>query len=226
MNQHHAKSLNPAITVLTDEVRKDLEDELERDIRAAEARIQQLESKDSGLTALYGSSSIRLWDTMKRDLSTLSVVNLGFGGASYDYALAYFDRIFKDITPEHVVLYFGDNDIARGQTPEQILGNLRELLSRLETRYPGVRISTISVKPSPIRTPLMHLAREVNELIKAEMTLSPRRHYIDIVTHFLDADGLPEKRYYLDDMLHFNEMGYRNWGDRLHDALAPDAPVA
>ena len=74
----------------------------------------------------YGSSSIRLWDTLAGRTSTQGVVNLGFGGSTleacdYFFALA----LVPPVNPRSLLLYAGENDLGDGRTVEQVLGWFR-----------------------------------------------------------------------------------------------------
>ena len=81
----------------------------------------------SGSFAFYGSSSIRLWETIEEDLRPRNIINLGFGGSSYGLMAYYYEKLFAGTSHEHIVLYSGDNDHSKGQLSEQILRNFRRL---------------------------------------------------------------------------------------------------
>jgi lysophospholipase L1-like esterase len=43
--------------------------------------------------------------------------------------------------------------------------------------------------------------------------------YMGRCMHFLNKDGEPDSKYYVDDKLHFNEEGYRVWGKSIKEEL-------
>src|SRR5579863_5577261 len=57
----------------------------------------------------YGSSSIRLWDTLAEDFDP-RVLNLGFGGATLEACDYFFARLVPPVNPRSLLLYAGDND--------------------------------------------------------------------------------------------------------------------
>lgn len=67
-----------------------------------------------------GSSSIHLWAT--RDcFPDLPVINRGFGGSHISDVNHFADRIVLPYRPQVIVFYAGDNDIAAGKSPSQVL---------------------------------------------------------------------------------------------------------
>lgn len=76
------------------------------------------------MIAFYGSSSIRLWATLASDFPGLSVVNLGFGGATLAACVYFFERLVLPCSPASLVLYAGDNDLGDGRRPEDVAGSL------------------------------------------------------------------------------------------------------
>src|SRR3954470_6470751 len=64
----------------------------EKDVVALEAAFKK-NSVPTGGVLFYGSSSIRLWKSMKEDFPGLNVLNHGFGGSTAPDALRYFDRL-------------------------------------------------------------------------------------------------------------------------------------
>ena len=64
-----------------------------------------------GDIVFYGSSSIRMWETMDKDLAPLEVLNHGFGGSSLNDAIYYADRLVFPFNPKAVVIYSGTNDM-------------------------------------------------------------------------------------------------------------------
>src|SRR5580693_8961009 len=69
----------------------------------------------------YGSSSIRFWPDLRRDFPGRPVLNRGFGGASLADCVHFFDRLIVPYAPRVLVLYAGDNDLANGHKPQDVL---------------------------------------------------------------------------------------------------------
>jgi len=76
-------------------------DEVDYKIDRLENEIVNYEKKDAeigleklqGQTVFYGSSSIRLWKTLKEDFAPLSVINHGFGAATFPEMTYYAERM-------------------------------------------------------------------------------------------------------------------------------------
>ena len=63
-----------------------------------------------------GSSSIRMWKTLKHDFAGFSVINRGFGGSQIADSVYFAGRIVHPYKPRQIVLYAGDNDVAAGKS--------------------------------------------------------------------------------------------------------------
>lgn len=181
------------------------------EIVALEQKVKEWKNNDR-LIVFYGSSSIRLWETLEEDLLPLNTINLGFGGSSFGYCLHYFDRIFTDsLKPAQVVIYAGDNDIGRGIPPENILDKFRKLSAKIREKHPFVKITFITIKPSPQRDQLMENTRLANDLIRKELKVLKRADMINVFDSMLDEKGKARPELYLEDQLHLNAEGYRIW---------------
>jgi hypothetical protein len=101
-----------------------------------------------GSVVFYGSSSIRLWETLAEDFPGLPVVNAGFGGSTLAACAHFFGRLIGPLQPRSLLLYAGDNDLGDGRSPQQVLASLRSLLGQFDTRFPGVRFGFLSIRQS------------------------------------------------------------------------------
>ncbi|MCV9388402.1 GDSL-type esterase/lipase family protein [Reichenbachiella ulvae] len=185
-----------------------------------DALIARLDSKQQNEhVAFFGSSTIRLWDTLESDLADKKALNLGFGGSSYQWCLFYFDRLFENFYPKSYVLYGGDNDLSNGQSPEDVLMNFSLLVEKIKQHSPGASVTVISVKPSPSREYLLNKIIATNELLKEYVDENEFMHWIEIYSHMLTADGRPRTDLFVDDMLHLNPKGYKIWKGLVRDQL-------
>lgn len=182
----------------------------ENEIAALEKKV--LNHKNSrNLVAFYGSSSIRLWQTMEEDLHPINVINLGFGGSSYPYCYNYFDRVFKHLTPSHIVLYAGDNDLGSGHAIMEVFNDFKKLIEAIHSMYSSIPIHVISIKPSPSRAHLLSMTRETNALMKKYIQATKNGRWVELFAKMLDENAQTLPNLYIEDQLHMNARGYDVW---------------
>ncbi|HEU0049138.1 MAG TPA: SGNH/GDSL hydrolase family protein, partial [Nitrososphaera sp.] len=164
-----------------------------------------------GAVLFVGSSSIRLWQSLRKDFPGIKVINRGFGGSELADSTFYVDRIVIPYRPKMVVLYAGDNDLASGKTPQQVFEDYKAFVGRVHQKLPATRIAFISIKPSPARASLLQSMKDANGMIKAYATHARKLIYIDVFTPMLGKDGSPRPELFGPDRLHMNSEGYRLW---------------
>ncbi len=164
-----------------------------------------------GGVLFVGSSSIRLWPQLGEDFRQVTVLNRGFGGSTMADCSLLARQLVVQYLPRHVIVYAGDNDLAEGRTPAQVLESFQEFVRIVRAELPQARISYISVKPSPSREPLLAQARETNERIARYVAQLPNASFIDVFTPMLDGSGRPRTDLYGPDRLHMNAAGYALW---------------
>ncbi len=159
----------------------------------------------------YGSSSIRLWDSLYKDFEWYLPANLGFGGSTLEACVYFFNRIMKQIQPQHLIVYAGDNDLGDGRTPLQVHGYFVELCRLMDESYKNLPVSYISIKPSLARWDIRHKIQYTNSLIEASIANKPNITYVDVFNYMIGNNGLPDTDLYEADGLHLNKNGYRLW---------------
>lgn len=187
------------------------------DLEVFEDEISALEQKvlnhqnSRNLIAFYGSSSIRLWETMEEDLNPINVINLGFGGSSYPYCYHYFDRVFKQLTPSQIVLYAGDNDLGSGRAIMEVFNDFKKLIKAIQGMYSNIPIHVISIKPSPSRAHLLSMTSETNALMKKYIQGTKNGKWVELFGKMLDENAQTLPNLYIEDQLHMNAKGYDVW---------------
>ncbi|MGJ7490383.1 SGNH/GDSL hydrolase family protein [Variovorax sp. ZT4R33] len=159
-----------------------------------------------------GSSTIRFWTHLAQDFRQSPVViNRGFGGSTMaDCSLFARDLVVR-YKPRHVLVYAGDNDLAEGRTPMQVMESFARFANTVREELPGTRISYISIKPSPSREALLPKVRSTNAMISGYIATMVNADYIDTFTPMIGEDGRPRAELFLPDRLHMNDSGYRLW---------------
>lgn len=166
----------------------------------------------------YGSSSIRFWHPrLATDFPQLTVVGRGFGGSTMPEAVHWLPAAVIPLAPRALVLYEGDNDIAMGRTPDEVMADFDSLLAGLPR---ATRLYVIAIKPSVARWEHWPQMREVNRRFAARCKKEKKRlFYVDVATPMLGPDGRPRSTLYLQDRLHLNAAGYDLWRDVAGKAL-------
>lgn len=190
----------------------------------ATADRERLPANDGVL--FVGSSTIRFWTSLAQDFHQLPVViNRGFGGSTMDDCNLFARDLVVRYKPRQVLVYAGDNDLAEGRTPFQVLESFAHFANTVRAELPNVRISYISVKPSPSREKLLPQIRETNNVIAAYLQRLPNSEYIDIFTPMMGTDGRPRAELFRGDLLHLNAEGYKLWQSIIVSHLPAPAPA-
>ena len=164
-----------------------------------------------------GSSSIRLWSSLKQDMAPLPVLNRGFGGSTIAQSNLYFDRIVAPYRPRAIVFYAGENDLDGGQSPAVVASEFARFMDLKRSRLGAIPVFYISAKPSKARYAQLERQTQLNAAIRQLAAESKDLTFIDVVTPML-RDGKPQDLY-VEDGLHMNAAGYAIWRGLVRDAL-------
>lgn len=181
-----------------------------------ETKIKEIEARYATTPApaqpllFVGSSSILLWD-LESSFPGMKALNHGFGGSTMPELLYYFDRLVTPFAPRGIVLYSGDNDIAREHAPEEVAKNYGLFLDRVRALWPACPVIVLSIKPSELRWEFIDKARAANALIAKRYAADPHCTYVDTEALLLTPEGKPDATLFGKDRLHLNEAGYAKW---------------
>ena len=179
---------------------------------------------EPGRILFTGSSSIRLWETLERDMAPMQVLNRGFGGAHMSHVVHFADRVITPYAPRALVIYVGDNDIGAGKTPETVVADFQALVAYVRADQPELPIYYITIKPSRLRWDLWPLMDETNDRIARIADADPRMTVLDIGAPMLelgDGDAPPADLFWIDG-LHLTEKGYALWTEVVQPRLLAD----
>jgi len=171
-------------------------------------------------TLFFGSSTVRMWTTLNQNFESLKPVNLGFGGSTLAACVWFFDRIMLPYNPKRLVIYAGDNDLGDGRRAEEVFIFFQELEIKVKERFGNLPCYYVSLKPSPSRWNLADKFRYANNLIESEIVRNNNNwKFINIFDAMLDATGVPDKEYYVNDGLHLSAKGYQLWKDIIESSI-------
>ena len=159
-----------------------------------------------------GSSSIRLWTSLKADMSPMPVIQRGFGGAKMVDVAYYAERLVNQYHPSAVVVFVGTNDLhpGREKPPEVLLSLYKVFVAKVRLELPDVPIYYVAITPTPKRWEAWPAVRATNNLIKAYIETEDNHVFIDTEQVFLEESGTPIADNYTDS-LHLSEQGYAQW---------------
>jgi lysophospholipase L1-like esterase len=190
-----------------------------------EKDIQKFEAADKtnpppeGAVLFIGSSTIRMWKTLKEDFPEHKVINRGFGGSQIADSVYYADRIVIPYKPKMILLYAGGNDINAGKTPEAVFEDFKAFVVKVREKLPSVRIAYMSSGPSIARWAQADKQRKLNQLIKEHIEKDGSMDFIEAFDHFLGPDGKPRPDLFVADKLHNNAAGYKIRADLVRPYL-------
>lgn len=173
-----------------------------------------------GGIVFVGSSSIRLWD-LQAAFTGLPVINRGFGGTQVADSVRHVDRLVLRHRPRAVVFYAGDNDLAAGRSPQQVLDDYRAFVQRVHAALPATRVAFIAIKPSLARWALVGKVREANALVRSLCDADDRLGFVDVDGPMLGWDARPRADLFVEDGLHLSPKGYALWTTLVRPFLEP-----
>lgn len=166
-----------------------------------------------------GSSSIVFWRSLSEDMAPLTVMNRGFGGSQMFELNMFRDRIVTPYEPRAVLVYEGDNDVAAGKQPAEILAEYRDFVNHLKDKLPDTDIYFIAVKPSVRRAHLWSTMVDVNTALQALANEHDHVRFLDTSTPMLNEDDTVMDDLLVEDGLHMNANGYAIWTNVIKPVL-------
>lgn len=189
----------------------------ENEIEGIEGRHLDVKVAD---VVFIGSSSIALWESLKRDFDPYTVVQAGFGGSRIADAITYHDRLINRYQPKVVVLFSGTNDLCGDEstaTPQYVAESIAQLMKLVRLENPSTTRIVLPITPTPSRAHVRELVDQANAMI---VQFAEREGYRVVDTaSILLTSGQPDPRYFVEDQLHLNPEGYKKWVSVLRPIL-------
>ena len=203
------------------------------DVKAWENDIRKFEQMDkdekysSDAVLFAGSSSIRLWSNLDRDMDPYQVIQRGYGGAKLSDFAVYADRIF-DPHPCRAIVLFIANDITGSESdksPEEVGDLFRYVLKSIRRTHPDTPVFWIEITPTAARWRVWSQVQKANNEISDICLRNRNTLFIRTDSAFLDAAGKPKTELFIDDKLHLNQQGYAIWTEIIKNELRRVVPI-
>ena len=189
----------------------------ENDIKALEY-IDNEEMCGQDCILFVGSSSIRLWENIKSDMSPYEALGRGYGGAHFYDLIHYTERLVKNHNPKAIAVFVA-NDITGKNNgswygdlrPKQVLKLFKFFTKEIQSIHGDIPIFAIETTPTISRWSVWDKISKANGLIKDYTIRKENLNYITTRLDFLDSKGYPREKYFVNDKLHLNKSGYKLW---------------
>lgn len=197
------------------------------EVKAWENEIEKFEQLDisksypSDAILFAGSSSIRLWSTIGKDMLPYNVIQRGYGGAKLSDFVVYADRITYPHPCQAIVIFIA-NDISGNdddKSPLEVSQLFKKTLYIIRRKFKDTPVFWISVTPTPSRWHVWPEIQEANGMIKGICSKNKNTYYIGTEKYFLSSNGLPKSELFLTDKLHLNPDGYAVWSRIIKNEL-------
>jgi len=168
-----------------------------------------------------GSSSIRLWTSLEKDMAPYYVIQRGYGGAKLSDFAVYSRRIFDSHSCKALVLFIA-NDIsgtAQDKSPEEVASLFRTVLKTFRKIHPSTPVFWIAITPTESRWKVWPEIQKANTLIKKVCDNQKNTYFIRTDFAFLNENGLPKEELFREDKLHLTEKGYAVWTEIIKKEL-------
>jgi lysophospholipase L1-like esterase len=190
----------------------------EKEIAAYEAA-DKINPPPKGGIMFIGSSTIRLWTTLKTDFPQHKVINRGFGGSEIADSTHFADRLIFPHEPRQIFLRAGNNDIHNGRLPAELASDFAAFVRTVHERLPKTEITFISLCGVPDRWPEQDKNRLLNSMIRSMALEMPRVSYVDAWNVSLNESGKARPELFAPDQLHFNKDGYKLLAEKVRPYL-------
>jgi hypothetical protein len=197
------------------------------EVKVWEKDIQKFEQLDKSeiypqdAILFAGSSSIRFWTSLGKDMYPYHVIQRGYGGAKLTDFVVYAGRIFDSHQCNAIVLYIA-NDITgsnQDKTPSEVAALFRNVLKTIRKVHPITPVFWIAITPTASRWKAWPEIQKANALIKEICDNQKNTYFIRTDFAFLNEKGAPIDELFRDDKLHLTDKGYAVWTEIIKKEL-------
>jgi len=170
-----------------------------------------------------GSSSIRLWESIKDDVEPIIPIRRGFGGARSSDLAVFAPQLLAPHRYAALVIFVandipGEDDQVDHQ-PDQVVAWTAEVVDFSRRHQPHAPILLVEITPTIRRWHVWEQQRALNHRWRDFALTQPLVHFLPTAEYFLDSQCQVRGEYFVADQLHLNRAGYRLWGNLIRRRL-------
>lgn len=188
-----------------------------------EPDVQEIEKYPvkTGKVLLYGSSFFRVWGRQRAKQQwaeatngVLQVLNHGFGGATVDELIHYYERLVLPYSPSAIVFRAGYNDICQGKSVVETMQETQRLLEMARNDFPSIKLILILVFDVGSATKAkLEEFRQYNMFLQKYAVENENIETIDLNPLFYKEEkdigtGQNFRDIFQDDKVHLTDEGY------------------
>jgi lysophospholipase L1-like esterase len=159
--------------------------------------------------------SLSLWFPSERLPGGQLWLNQGISGENSGQILNRLSA-FSETRPDTIYVMAGTNDLRQGASDDVILGNIRQIVSRLRQNHPQAQVVVESILPTRLSSISSDRISYLNQQIAAIAKLQGAG-YLNLNALFADSQG-QMRQDLTTDGIHLSRRGYEVWQDALHYA--------
>ena len=198
-----------------------------------ESEVQELEAltdykKLDNYLLFLGSSSIRRWNNITKQMAPYKVVKRGYGGAHFYDLIHFTDRLVSPHQKARALICFVANDISGKDSdlsPGEVFRLFKYFTRQVHRLHPGLPIYFIEITPTPSRWKFWDQISKVNSKVQQYAASHSMINFISTQKKFLGPNGRPLSYLYVSDSLHLSDKAYHLWSEIIKDKLIKVQPL-
>ena len=192
-----------------------------------ESEVQKLESltdykKLDNYILFVGSSSIRRWDNMTKQMAPYQAVKRGYGGAHFYDLIHFTERLVTPHCRASALICFVANDISGKDSdlsPREVYKLFKFFTRQVHRIHPELPIYFIEITPTPSRWKVWDQISQVNAKVKQYAATNSMINFISTQKKFLGPKGRPHPDLFVSDSLHLSDKAYWLWSEIIKNKL-------
>ena len=198
-----------------------------------ESEVQELEAltdykKLDNYLLFLGSSSIRRWNNITKQMAPYKVVKRGYGGAHFYDLIHFTDRLVSPHQKARALICFVANDISGKDidlSPREVFRLFKYFTRQVHGLHPELPIYFIEITPTPSRWKFWDQISKVNSKVQQYAASHSMINFISTQKKFLGPNGRPLSYLYVSDSLHLSDKAYHLWSEIIKDKLIKVQPL-